>query len=290
MKYMKYLYSIIIFLVFLFILTSLIEFNYTKEVINFDMDGNDISNIIVDLDNTNVTLSSSLDKDIKIEHVYSPEKIPTSNLYTYQEGNTLVVSEYPYNTSNLIAKKETLNIYIPEEYKFDSLDVSTQNGQINLDSLDIDELNVETNSGNVDVANINADTLDFKGVEAGVKLNTVVANDINIDVDNVEISILSTIATNLNITSSEKSALSIEKLVASNINVDAPQMVADLTLRTSFDYIINTSTEVTNSVLQKNEKGYEYLENNIDNVINYNFENIEKINIDFISPKESKDE
>ncbi len=290
MKIMKYIYSIIIFLVFLLILTSLIEFNYTKEVINFDMDGNDITNIIVDLDNANVTLSSSLDKDIKIEHVYSPEKTPSTNLYTYQDGEDLIVREYAYNKSNLVSKKETLNIYIPEEYHFETLDIATQNGNISLDGLDIEEVDVETNSGNIDAANINTNILNIAGTEAGVKLNAVVAKDINLDVNKLELQVLSSITNNLNIISSEGSNMRIEKLVATAINVDAPEMIADLTLRTSFDYKINTPLEITSNQLEKNDNGYEYLDNEMDSIITYNFDNAEQINVDFISSKESKDE
>ncbi len=289
---MKYIYSTVLFLIFIFFITSLIDFNYIKEVENIDMSDNQIDKIAVDLIDANVSLSTTVDKDIKIEHIYSKENQPTSNLYTYQKGHTLYVNEYPYNKSNLISKKETINIYIPEEYVFDELDILTASGQINVDSLSTDTLEIVTDSGNVDVANISTTDMSISGGQFGVSLSNIVAKKVNAEIDKAEMIISNSIIDELNVTNALPSNLTVNRLVTNVVNVFGADTAVNLTLNDQLDYIFNTPAPIGNPQVVPNENGYEYLVNGSKTLVEYNLPDAKTVAVTFevISEKTDKDE
>ncbi len=258
---MKYMYSTVFFLIFIFFITTVIDFNYVQEVENIDMSDNNIDKIDIDFIDANVSLSTTVDKDIKIEHIYSKESQPTSNLYTYQEGDTLYVNEYPYNSPNFISKKETINIYIPEEYVFDELNIKTTSGQINVDSLSTDDLNIKTDSGNVDVANVSTTNMRINGGQLGVRLSNVVAKEFSSNIDKVEMQIANSIIDDAEITNKADSSIRIDKLVTNYVMIDGANTDVDLTLNDKLDYAVKTPVVVGNPQLATTDSGYEYIAN-----------------------------
>lgn len=282
---MKYIYSTVLFLIFLFITTTVIDFNYVQEVDNVDLSNNDISKISVNLIDANVSLSTTVDKDIKIEHIYSKED-ETSNLYTYQKGDTLVVNEYPYNKSNLISKKETINIYIPEEYNFKELDITTKSGQINVDSLKTGKLDVDTQSGNVDIAGVEAKSIAMSGVKYGVNISNVVVEQFGSVIDKMEMNVNNSIMNSVNVTSREKSKLNISGLVTQNATIAGKNTSVDLILNDQLDYIFNTPIRINNPMLSVTDSGFKYKGNNSKSVVTYNISDAADISVDLVSVEE----
>lgn len=282
---MKYIYSTVLFLIFLFITTTVIDFNYVQEVDNVDLSNNDISKISVNLIDANVSLSTTVDKDIKIEHIYSKED-ETSNLYTYQKGDTLVVNEYPYNKSNLISKKETINIYIPEEYNFKELDITTKSGQINVDSLKTGKLDVDTQSGNVDIAGVEAKSIAMSGVKYGVNISNVVVEQFGSVIDKMEMNVNNSIMNSVNVTSREKSKLNISGLVTQNATIAGKNTSVDLILNDQLDYVFNTPIRINNPMLSVTDSGFKYKGNNSKSVVTYNISDAADISVDLVSVEE----
>lgn len=287
---MKYFYSSVIFLAFLFVITNTIDFNYTQEVDNIDMSDNNIKKIVVDLQETNVSFSSTVDKDVKIEHIYSKEQQPTSNLYTYQQGDTLFVNEYPYNKSNLISKKETINIYIPEEYVFDEIEIVNNSGQINIDGLNTTKLDLESTSGNVDVANLNTQELVLNGGQFGVSMSNVDTNELTSNVDKVDFNINNCIIDQVDLTATQESSVRIQQLVTNEVKVDGTNTTVELKLNPELDYQIITPMTIGNTQFKAIEDGYEYTKNNSKKKVKYDLSNIRAVSVSFDEPTTDQDE
>lgn len=285
----KYINSVILFLIFLVSITTIIDFNSIQEVENIDLSNNDISNISVNLIDANVSLSTTVDKDIKIEHIYSKED-QTSNLYTYKKGDTLVVNEYPYNKSNLISKKETVNIYIPEEYNFKQLDITTKSGQVNVDSLKTGKLNIKTETGNVDIAGVEATNMALSGNQYGVSISNVIIEQFESALDKMEMSINNSIMNNVNITSKEKSKLRISGLVTQNTNISGANTTVDLTLNDQLGYVFNTPTRIGNSELESTDNGYTYTAKNSKSTVTYNIPEAKAVSVVFDSVEDDSKE
>ncbi|WOO89058.1 DUF4097 family beta strand repeat-containing protein [Mollicutes bacterium LVI A0078] len=287
---MKYLYSTVLFIIFLFVLTTVIDFNYVQEVENVDMDGNNISKIVVDIDDANVSLSSTVDKDIKIEHLYSQSQYETSNLYTYQEGDILYVNEYPYNKTNLITKKETINIYIPEEYEFDEIDVTTESGEINVDSLKTGIFKVMSNTGNIDIANLNANKIGISGDQLGVNVSNIVAKEFNASIAKSQFTISNSIVNSLKVENAQTSKVNVSKLVAEDVTVVGENTDVNLKLNEGIGYKIISNLQIGNPRLTVEDDGYSYLENNLKKATTYNLKDVQSVSINFETLAEDTDE
>lgn len=287
---MKYLYSTVLFIIFLFVLTTVIDFNYVQEVENIDMDGNNISKIVVDIDDANVSLSSIVDKDIKIEHLYSQSQYETSKLYTYQEGDILYVNEYPYNKTNLITKKETINIYIPEEYEFDEIDVTTESGEINVDSLKTGIFKVMSNTGNIDIANLNANKIGISGDQLGVNVSNIVAKEFNASIAKSQFTISNSIVNSLKVENAQTSKVNVSKLVAEDVTVVGESTDVNLKLNEGIDYKIISNLQIGNPRLTVEDDGYSYLENNLKKATTYNLKDVQSVSINFETLAEDTDE
>lgn len=291
---MKYIYSTVLFLIFLVFTTTVINFNYVQEVEDIDLSNNDISKISVNLIDANVSLSTTVDKDIKIEHTYSKGD-ETSNLYTYQNGDTLVVNEYPYNKSNLISKKETINVYIPEEYNFDELDITTKSGQINVDSLNTGKLDIDTQTGNVDIAGVETESMVMKGIKYGVNISNVVVEQFDSTIDKMEMNINNSIMNSVKVASKEKSKINISGLVTQNTSITGESTAVDLTLNEQLNYCINTPTRIANPELISTDNGFKYTTSNSKTVVTYNIPDAASISVELVSVEddakaEGKDE
>lgn len=280
---MKYLYSILFFLIFLFGITQLINFNYTQEVENFDMEDQNITKIDVSALDANVSIATTVDKDIKIEHVYSKVKKPSSSLYTYVENNVLYVNEYPYIQKNIISKKELVNIYIPEEYSIEELDVETDSGKINMDSIETGELNIKSTTGNVDLANVTVDNLTIIGDRFGTNLSNVVAKSLKSTMVSSELSLKNSIVDNVNIVNDAKSNVLIEKLVTNTATISGVETDVKLKLNKENDYNFNTDLTLPNIKLEETDEGYKYVENQLKKQTTYNLNNLENVEITFIN-------
>lgn len=280
---MKYLYSVIFFLMFLFGITQLINFNYTQEVENFDMETQAISTIDISALDANVSVATTVDKDIKIEHVYSKVSNPSSSLYTYVEGETLYVNEYPYIQKNIISKKESVNIYIPEEYTVDELDIETDSGKINVDSIETGKLNLMSSTGNVDLANVTVDSLNMAGDRFGVNISNLVAKTFTSQMTNSEINLINSIVDSVTITNDGESSVAIEKLVTNEVTVAGQKTDLNLHLNEENDYVFNTNLTLPNTRLEEIDNGYQYTENDLKQKVIYNLNDLESIELTFIN-------
>ncbi|WOO87305.1 DUF4097 family beta strand repeat-containing protein [Mollicutes bacterium LVI A0039] len=285
---MKYFYSIGLFLLFLILCTKFIEFNYKQDVQNIDLNQNPIENIIVDFDDANVTVSTTVDNDIKIEHIYSEENNPTSNIYTYQEGETLYVSEYSYNRSNLITKKETVNIYIPEQAKINSLKIVNISGQSSVDGLIANDINIQSTTGNVDVSNIDTANLIVDGDHFGVSISNSIIKTLSSNIGKTQFNVTNTIANNVALTNTEKATLNIAKLVTDSVILNGPQTNVNLNLNEEIDYALNTTASIKNEKLTKTETGYEYRANNQKSITEYQLNTERIITVEFEAIGEGK--
>lgn len=287
---MKYIYSTILFLLFLFLITSLINFNYTQEVESIDISKNDISDISIDVNDANVALSTTVGNDIKIEHIYSEEQNPSSKIYTYQDGGTLYINEYPYNQENLISKKETINIYLPEQIVYEQVDVKSESGQINIDSCFTKNLNISSKTGNVDLMKVNSNQINLNGGQIGVQLSNVVAKNVKTSIDKTKLNISNSIIDDLRISNQGSSIVNIDKLVATNVSIDGEQTAVSLNLNNANDYQLITSSLVSNPLLTTNDDGYEYLVNKSKTVVIYKINTLDTINVNFVKIEDDSDE
>ncbi len=287
---LKYIYSSVIFIVFILILSNIINFNYTQDVENIDLNNNKISKIAIDLDNINVSVSSTYDKDIKIEHTYSGQKTPNSELYVYQEGEELNINEYPYNNKNLIKKKESVKIYMPNEYEFDEIKITSKTGDVNIDSINTTNMFVYNKTGNVDIANLTTKKLTLNGEQIGVNMFNVVTEEFSSNINKVNMSVYNSIINKLSVENKETSEVNISKVIINNGFIDGQNTNVNLNVNDNENLVIETEKTISNSNLTKNEKGYEYITNEGESESKYKIKNINNISVEFSTVSEEDDE
>ena len=96
-------------------------------------------------------------------------KIEASNAYntfnSYVEDNVLVISENIDLDNKFFKSTKTSNItlYIPEDFKFDSVTINSGVGNIDVDNIKTDKLDVTFGTGNFEASNITANETKFKG-------------------------------------------------------------------------------------------------------------------------------
>ncbi len=283
----RYIYTTIIFLIFVIILTQVVNFNYIQEVENIDMKDQTIDNIVIDLTDANFSITSTVDKDIKIEHIYSKQDVSNSNLYAYQEDGTLYINEYMYNQKSLINKKEVINVYIPEEYQFKTINITNDTGTVSVDNVFVDNLTIESQTGNIDIANSNFDSLVIKGDQFGVNIASVVNNNATINVDKAVVEINNSILDNLNITSVSDSNVVLSKNVANNVIVNGPHTNLTMDLSDSVDYNIITNKSIANLKFKRTDTGYQYKALEASNTMDVEATDVASININLYTLNEN---
>lgn len=280
---MKYIYSSVLFMILLFITSNIVNFGFEQEVVNYDLNDNPIERIDIDVDKINVNISSTLDKDIRIEHIYSESNNPTSNLYSYQDGNQLIIKEYPYNSTNVAPKKETLNIYLPEEYDYKSMLISTENGKVSIDGVDVSRIVINSNAGDVDLANLKSDKLSINGGMFGINARVITTSVFDIDVDQTKLLMNNIISDEVNIDISALGEMEVERLISNVINIEAIDTKLDLELNESLNYEINTKKQLSTKKLEKIADGqYQYKVDTNDEAIIYNINQVEDVNVNFV--------
>lgn len=258
---MKYVYSCLILLVFLLVVVNVTNFSYEQEVETYDMVSNEIDTIEINVNDVNVNVSSSLDKDIRIEHIFSPDQNLSSNIYSYVEGNVLYIKQYPYENNVLITKREDINVYLPSAYDFKNLSINTTSGAISIDNLNLQNIDVYSETGQFNVATIVTDQLNLKGTNIGVNISDLEATTLNILLEEASVYIGNSFVDSTNISVAQKGSISIGKLVSDSIVIDALLSEVQLQWTTGFNYSVTTTNEVKNDQLTTTTDGYEYNKN-----------------------------
>lgn len=287
---MKYIYSGCLFLIFIFTLVNVFSFNSKQDVTNINMSDKTINKLVIDLKGANVSVSTSVDNDIKLEHIYSEKDKLNSNLYSYNEGDTLYINEYPYNKTNTISQKETLNIYVPEQYKFDQIEIKNENGRINVDNLKANKLEIESKTGNVDIRNTEVPTISIDGDRFGVNLSNIIAQKLSSSINDVQFNLSNSMINNVDIKNKEKSAIIIDELISENVQVNGKKTSLTLTLNQGLNYNFITKKRIINSKLKVVEGGYQFQSGEKTTNTNYKIGDVENIKIKFEKVEGVKDE
>lgn len=278
---MKYVYSGCLFLIFIFTLVNVFSFNSKQDVTNINMSDKTIKKLVIDLKGANVSVSTSVDNDIKLEHIYSEKNKLNSNLYSYNEGDTLYINEYPYNKTNSISQKETLNIYVPEQYKFDQIEIKNGSGRINVDNLTANKLEISSETGNVDIRNTEVPSISIDGDRFGVSLSNIIAQNLSSNIKNVQFNLTNSMVNNVDIKNEEKSAIIIDGLIADNVQVNGAKTSLKLTLNQGLNYNFITKKRITNNKLKSIENGYQFQSSEKTTSTNYKIGDVENIKIKF---------
>lgn len=126
---------------------------YEKE---FDVNEVKYLNIEVDISKFNIEIGEKL--SIKAYNVYD-------KFSSYVENNTLVISEDMYLDKKLYKINSTPNItlYVPEEFKFDSVVIKSGVGNVDIKEIATNKLEVNIGTGNFGATNIIANKTKFQG-------------------------------------------------------------------------------------------------------------------------------
>ncbi len=253
---MKYLYSTVGFVIFLIAMTTVTSFKFVTDYETYDMATNEIKSVVIDTSNINVNVSSTLDKDLKIEHIYSNSDNPESNVYYYIDGNTLNIKEYKNNTVNVLPKKETLNIYLPSETTFSKLIVSSGRGKINVDGTNIPKIHIQSDVGSVEITNLNASVLQIEGNQFATRLANLKVDQLFTHMDQSSVTIDGMIADEVNIKNNDLATVKTSKLNATSFLVNGVDTTVTMELQDNQNYVIKTNDELANKQLEKIENGY----------------------------------
>ncbi len=286
---MKYIISTFGFIIFLLVITSYTSFTFNQDVDTYDLSENPITTIDVKVDNINVTVTSTLDKDIRIEHVHSNVNNPTSNLYSYRKQNQLIIREYPYNKENVVPKKETLNIYIPSDYQFEELKIASENGMVSIDDCTFDKISLTSEYGNIDIANVKSQNFKIDGNTFGINANNVSTDKFYVEMNQTSINMENIIADQVGIDIKNESKLVSERVIANYVAINGAKLNAELTLSDSLNYIINTQQNIANNKFEKTESGYKYTANDKSSeAITYNIESVQNLDVNLSRYEESE--
>lgn len=282
---MKYVYSSLIFLVFLLIIVNVTNFSYEQEVETYDMISNEISNVDISVENVNINVLSSVDKDVRLEHNFSPDKNLSSNIYSYIDENVLYIKQYPYETNPLITKREDLNIYIPSAYDFDTLTIKTTSGEVSIDDLEIPTISTTSSTGQLNIANVKATDFAIGGDNYTVNINDLSADNLDLEMNSSFLYVNNSFIDDVVLNLIEDSTVNIGKLVGSTININAPKATVKLEWTSGFNYIVTTDNIINNEDLILESGKYSYSKADNAATIEYTI-NGKKVDVEIASTDE----
>lgn len=282
---MKYVYSSLIFLVFLLIIVNITNFSYEQEVETYDMISNEISNVDISVENVNINVLSSVDKDVRLEHNFSPDKNLSSNIYSYIDENVLYIKQYPYETNPLITKREDLNIYIPSAYDFDTLTIKTTSGEVSIDDLEIPTISTTSSTGQLNIANVKATDFAIGGDNYTVNINDLSADNLDLEMNSSFLYVNNSFIDDVVLNLIEDSTVNIGKLVGSTININAPKATVKLEWTSGFNYIVTTDNIINNEDLILESGKYSYSKADNAATIEYTI-NGKKVDVEIASTDE----
>lgn len=146
-----------------------IENNVNTEVIDVNFEKENIKKLDIDLNYTDLNILKG--EELKFE---SSDK----SIDIKEENNEIKIAEKNINSKisfGINNKKNTLNIYIPENLKFKNVKISAGVGTIEIENLKTDNLKLEGGVGNIF---IKTKVDNMAKIEAGVgKINLNILND-----------------------------------------------------------------------------------------------------------------
>lgn len=146
-----------------------IENNVNTEVIDVNFEKENIKKLDIDLNYTDLNILKG--EELKFE---SSDK----SIDIKEENNEIKIAEKNINSKisfGINNKKNTLNIYVPENMKFENVKISAGVGTIEIENLKTDNLKLEGGVGNIF---IKTKVDNMAKIEAGVgKINLNILND-----------------------------------------------------------------------------------------------------------------
>lgn len=130
------------------------------------------SMVNIDLDYSNLIIKRGPDFSIKTNN---------QNIYCTKEGNELEIEE---KDKILLTgrKSKNLVIYIPDDFKFEKLEISTGAGTVNIENILAGRLNLELGAGETKISNIVADSADIETGMGEVTIESGIINNLNFDI------------------------------------------------------------------------------------------------------------
>ena len=136
--------------------------------------------IKIDFVSEEVEVFISNEKDIKIIQAASYNLKEEDRLRISTSGKTISIdkqnTKHFFNFVNTINKRETIIIYIPENYS-ERLEIKTVSGNINLQDLGLEKLKCKSTSGYIEIENLQVkEDLEVDTVSGGITLDQIKVN------------------------------------------------------------------------------------------------------------------
>ncbi|WP_152655492.1 DUF4097 family beta strand repeat-containing protein [Oceanobacillus sp. CFH 90083] len=165
-------------------------FNEESESIPFQ--ANELNNIEVDAENTEIRLQTANGEEPKIEYTAIGRKLETQELSSSINGETLMIqiketSSSFFHMDFMFYSKATLDIFVPEDM-LEQIYVKTTNGRISAADLQIDSLQLYTSNGRIEGKNIEASLIDMESSNGRIALENT-QGDTNIKTSNGKITV-----------------------------------------------------------------------------------------------------
>lgn len=148
------------------------EQNIKLETVAQIFDEKEISSLKMELSYSNLTIKTG--ETLKLE-------TSNSNVKCTQNNNKLVIQErtHMWNINN--EASETI-LYIPENMKFDDIDIDAGAGEINIESLEAKKFSFEVGAGKVTINKLNVDKeADIEGGAGSVSILSGTINNLDLN-------------------------------------------------------------------------------------------------------------
>ncbi|WP_040983725.1 DUF4097 family beta strand repeat-containing protein [Oceanobacillus jeddahense] len=187
-----------VFLLLIGIIGMVTTFSSYKQSASYEesesipLDANEISEIEVDAENTQVRLHPADEEEPKADYTATGRKAETQELLTSIDGEklTIQIKETPFSFFDfdfLFRSNATLDIFIPEDM-MESIDVKTSNSKISAADLQIDELQLRTSNGRIEGNHIEASSIDMQSSNGKIILENT-QGDVYVKTSNSKITL-----------------------------------------------------------------------------------------------------
>ncbi|GAA0322840.1 MULTISPECIES: DUF4097 family beta strand repeat-containing protein [Oceanobacillus] len=165
-------------------------FNEESESIPFDAD--EITEIEVDAENTQIRLQPAHVEEPIAEYTTTGRKSETQELSTSVNGEKLTIqikeTSFPFfDFDFMFHSNAALDIFVPDDM-MEKMEVKTTNSKINAADLQIDALQLHTSNGKIEGENIETSFLDIQSSNGKIELQNV-QGDTNLNTSNGKITL-----------------------------------------------------------------------------------------------------
>lgn len=226
---------------------------FYEESKSIPIDTNEINEIEVDAENTEIRLQAANGKNPRAEYTATGKKIKDQELHTSVDGGKLMIqieenSFSFFDLDFLFRSKATLDIFVPEDI-IDKINAKTTNTKIAAVNLQVDALQLHTSNGRIEGENIETSLLDMQSSNGRIELNNI-QGDTNVRTSNGRITLENVVGEVKADTNNAKLAL---HSIQGNANVKTTNGKIDLQ---------NISGEITaktnNAAVTIATKGFDY--------------------------------